>query len=208
MNKNVLKQRGFSLIEVMIGIMILTIAIVSAAGLLVNLQKSNQINLQTVQAYYYAVEGLEAVRNIRDTNWLHNRSWMGADSSEIWVGSFDFTNLGNDANSQEYQVVLQSNAWTQGADIIPVENFNFLRRAAPWEIKVENGDGDPIEMIGNDSSAGDSVDFIRSISFRTVDGMELDEAILVESKVSWEFKNNEYNVVLSEILTNWKDGVF
>ena len=71
------KTSGFSLTEVMIGIMILTVAIVSASNLLVSLVKTNRLNVQTLQAYYLAQEGLEAVRNIRDTNWLHNLDFKG-----------------------------------------------------------------------------------------------------------------------------------
>ncbi len=68
---------GFTLTEVMIGMMILTIAIVAATNLLVGLLRSNDNNVKTLQAYYFAQEGIEAARNIRDTNWIYNFDWLG-----------------------------------------------------------------------------------------------------------------------------------
>ena len=76
MNKVFKNQKGFTLTEVMIGMMILTVAIVSATQLLIGIMNSNKAIIHNLQAYYLAQEGIEAVRNIRDTNWLHNKKWL------------------------------------------------------------------------------------------------------------------------------------
>lgn len=209
-------MKGFTLTEVMIGIMILTVAIVSATSLLVGLISTNQNNLTTLQAYYLAQEGLEAVRNIRDTNWLHNLGWMGKDSQQLWGNKFDF--------GKEYVVNLQPNFQVCGE----LDGLNGISSCKPWSIDdVALPDSGEILKYGNQndldvylSSAlgvSDKTEtvFRRVVSIKPYDCIaeelcvseeEKEDFALVESKVIWNLGAKERELTLYEVLTNWKNG--
>lgn len=204
--KKLTKNRaGFSLTEVIIGIMILTVAIVAATSLLVGLINSNKDNMKTVQAYYLAQEGIEAVRNVRDSNWLHNNNWLGDSSNAPWHGKFEV--------NHSYDLQLREVGWTTGVENMGGnEDLNQLTPVAPWEII---GGGDKIYdnenyLISGLSGNSKDTGFKREITFKDY-ACESDdsdwcpaEAVLVESKVSWNEGKRE--VVLSEVMTDWKGG--
>ena len=200
MRKIVNDNKGFTLTEVMIGIMILTVAIVSASNMLVTLLKANEVNLTSLQAYYFAEEGLEGFRNIRDTNWLHNENWLGSSDIEpLWgkipeLGDGDF----GDSFGLEY-----SESFLNAPDV----NSNSLSQAqvaiySPWRI------------VEDSSKVGSDNDFTRSIRIQQYSGCtpelgcENDKTVLVESKVEWSIGADDRELVLYTILTDWKGGVF
>ncbi len=69
------KQKGFTLIEVLISIFVITIGVVAGLNLLSSVVGSVAINKSQVIATNLSQEGLEIVRNIRDTNWQEDDSW-------------------------------------------------------------------------------------------------------------------------------------
>lgn len=72
------KQQGFTIIEVIVAIFILSVAVVgvfSAFSLIVILTSNASDRLT---AAYLAQEGVEVVRNIRDNNWLKEGSPEGS----------------------------------------------------------------------------------------------------------------------------------
>jgi len=212
------KTSGFSLTEVMIGIMILTVAIVSASNLLVSLVKTNKLNVQTLQAYYLAQEGLEAVRNIRDTNWLHNLDFKGEG------GVYEEFEVG-----ESYAVFLEERGWNNSR---PDEDMNlqFLQGLSPWGfsrfssldpfndafavVKDDfNGKAYYSSVVGSSETSG----FYRHIEILDAcdNDLALSEAvlpedcgdfILVRSVVNWKDGSRDREVVLEEVLSNWKGG--
>jgi len=68
-------RRAFTLIEVIIAIGVLTIAVVAAIQLAISSTRLSNLLLQRFTAHHLAEEGLEIVRNMRDTNWLKNIDW-------------------------------------------------------------------------------------------------------------------------------------
>ncbi|TSC54174.1 MAG: hypothetical protein LiPW30_744 [Parcubacteria group bacterium LiPW_30] len=70
-----MNNKGFTLIELVIAIFILTVAIIgvySAFSTVVVLTAGASSRLT---AAYLAQEGVEIVRNMRDNNWLNSRDW-------------------------------------------------------------------------------------------------------------------------------------
>ncbi len=65
-----LRCRGESLLEVIIAVTVLTIVLASAFGVLMQSSATNINSINRVVALNIAREGVEAVRNVRDTNWL------------------------------------------------------------------------------------------------------------------------------------------
>ncbi len=108
------KKKGESIIEVLIAIVILTIVMTAAFKTLTTVTSSN-INVKNrIMALNIAREGIEAVRNIRDTNWIKysgdlDTKWLchdtlaspnnclGASVNKLVDGfySVDFSNISN-----------------------------------------------------------------------------------------------------------------
>lgn len=185
--KLVSNKSGFSLTEVMIGMSILTVAIVSASSLLVGLIDSNKNNVKTLQAYYKAQEGLEIVRNIRDTNWLHNSPWLGDDTNRLWGVKFEKDN--------DYVVELKEGSKSQcGNDDI---NRDSIISCAPFTVNTPSMD---------DKAINDTLH--RIISIKDCPGHigNDPDCALVVSKVTWSDGQSK-KLELEEIITDWKGGV-
>lgn len=86
-----MKNKAFTLIETLIAITLTTVVLTAVTGLILTTLFANQRNLHSLQGMYLAQESLEAVRFMRDSNWLHNYSWNGGSSE--WGADFD---LGTD----------------------------------------------------------------------------------------------------------------
>lgn len=67
-------KRGFTLIEMMIAIFIMLVGMTGTLSLLQRTISSGSFSSTRLIAAYLAQEGLEIVRNVRDTNWLEARS--------------------------------------------------------------------------------------------------------------------------------------
>lgn len=68
-------KKAFTLIEVVIALTMLTIMFTAVYGLVISTINVNQRNAHTFQATMLANEGLEAMRFLRDSNWLQNYSF-------------------------------------------------------------------------------------------------------------------------------------
>ncbi len=205
-------NKGFTLTEVMIGIMILTVAIVAASNMLVTLIRSNEVNLTSMQAHYFAVEGLEAVRSIRDTNWLHNQDWEVGNGT----GNWKYTLTG------DFQVVLKSEGWSDFTSSSLSVNDLFVSYF-PWdhldsdELIIKCGDEFSKVYFGDCSGSGfsENTQFSRTINIKGYDcdpdvviGCDPDNSIEVTSTVSWNIGADDRELSLSTVLTDWKGGAF
>lgn len=65
---------GFTLLEIMIGIFILTVGVVGISNIISNIFLYTRLASSKLIAAYLAQEGVEIVRNIRDTNWIEGAS--------------------------------------------------------------------------------------------------------------------------------------
>lgn len=69
-----------TLIEVVMAVFIVALGSASATSLIVNAMQANSFSKDNLIALYLAVEGVEGVRNIRDTNWIR----YGFDKTNCW----------------------------------------------------------------------------------------------------------------------------
>lgn len=69
-------QSGFGMIELLVTIIILSIGIFSLMNLMANLVRADQFNTIDMISLNLAREGVEVVRNIRDSNWLAGQNWQ------------------------------------------------------------------------------------------------------------------------------------
>lgn len=219
MNKKMFKirnEKGFSLIEVMIGMTILTIAIVAATSILISLINSNKNITRTLQAYNLAQEGIEAVRNIRDTNWLNNLNYLGdVDSTKTIWEKLEV--------NHDYAIFLNLNP-NFNPVIGPSSPPTSLLQAASWSVFLDPSSDDTKICMKNgyfsdcENCVGGGctpTDFSRTISIKeycdaTLVGNEdlcpnppvpgSSKAIIVTSTV--KFGNKE--ISLDTVLTDWK----
>lgn len=197
-------QEGFTLTEVLISMMILTIAIVSATSLLVGLIDTNKNIVDKQKAYYLAQEGLEAIRNMRDTNWLNNIDWNGK------VDVFGTLEI-----DSEYVLGLKATAWKNSSKDI-VKDVN---RYKVWDFMPYLGENDRICVIEEDGSkfmglcpfiGGEDTGFRRRIKIsKYCDTGEkiCEDSFEVTSIVDYGTGSNENHFEMSMVLTDWKGGV-
>ncbi|MDD3861530.1 MAG: type II secretion system protein [Candidatus Gracilibacteria bacterium] len=195
-NKNKIgRKKGFTLIETMIGLTILTIAIVTATSLLIGLIQSNRHITKSLQAYYLAQEGLEAVRNIRDTNWMNNRDWeKGISEGEFVIGL-------------DSEKVLEIEDFDNDTIFLcGSEGGNQYFSTSCHNDKIDTGFKRKIEISKPDycstNSEGGAENSTENNSPETEELCKDEKAMLVTSTVSFD----KGEVVLEMILTDWKGG--
>jgi prepilin-type N-terminal cleavage/methylation domain-containing protein len=76
------KKEGFSLLELILAIAIFSIGSVALATLLIDANLSTRLGGERTEALFYAKEGVEAVRSIRDNSW-----------SDLTDGTYGLSNI-------------------------------------------------------------------------------------------------------------------
>lgn len=69
-------NNGFTIIEALVAIAILTTAVMGAMTAVQSGITSYILSRDQVLAFYFAQEGFEQIRNLRDENRLNNRNWL------------------------------------------------------------------------------------------------------------------------------------
>lgn len=78
------KKNGFTILEVMIAIFVVTIGVLAAYNVTQQMISYTYHSASRLTAAYLAKEGIEIVRNTRDTNWLEQENWDNGLSSSDW----------------------------------------------------------------------------------------------------------------------------
>jgi prepilin-type N-terminal cleavage/methylation domain-containing protein len=78
------KKSGFTLIEIIMAILVMTIGIVGIYAILPRIISVTATHIDRFIASQLAKEGIEIVRNIRDTNWLEGESFDNGLSDGDW----------------------------------------------------------------------------------------------------------------------------
>ncbi len=109
MNKNFIKkfyyrlfinQKGFGMVELVITIVILGFGLFSLLNLMSFLVRADRINKIDFIALNLARQGVEVIRNIRDSNWLSGKKWDdGLSLGNDYSGIVDF-----DLNTNKWKV--------------------------------------------------------------------------------------------------------
>ena len=82
-------SKSFTMLEVILAITVLTLAVGGSFALISQTIASISVIQSKLIASYLAQEGIEIVKNIRDTNWLKIQSWdQGLDGGDCWEGDY------------------------------------------------------------------------------------------------------------------------
>jgi len=217
------KKSGFTLVEILIAVAVLAVTLTAMANLVIVTMKANSSNMNTLQGYYLAEQGLEAMRNVRDSNWLQNYGWnLG---SELWGADFSC-----DATDLELYFIIDENTdvtvgsmsfvvtpATHGVSVLtPVASVGSgSDYDAPWKITAitkESIDAGAAQLyvdtetagyeVFSHSSSGEKSMFSRYIKVVYKD-CDFDAAEVV-SVVFWNERGNDREISLNTYLTDWQ----
>jgi len=73
--KKIREKKGFTLIEVITVLFVISLGMVGVLSLIMQNIKSQSLNKNTLIAYQLAQEGVELIRQVRDSNWINARYW-------------------------------------------------------------------------------------------------------------------------------------
>jgi hypothetical protein len=107
---NVKMNKGFTLMEAIVAIFVITTGLVGVLSLVSQTISASTFSKDKLIAAYLAQEGIEIVRNIRDTNWLQSLSWN------------------NGLGAGEYEAAYQDSSLTSCPSICDYDhNLRFLK---------------------------------------------------------------------------------
>jgi len=75
MNKAATPQQGFTLLELMISIFIISIGVIAIFSVTAKYTQQTASTRESLVASYLGQEGVEIVKNIRDINWVKGNGW-------------------------------------------------------------------------------------------------------------------------------------
>ncbi len=208
---------GFTLPEVIVAIAVLVLVIFSATNLVVSIIRTNAENIHAITAYGLAQEGLEAVRNIRDSNWLLGAKFngeLGTIPKEIWGESFPK----NPGEERMYTV----NVGVSERPNFQIATVDALIPYTPWKLKSISDAEDEdtaIEKFVDDQSGrvtyrhgglisglGEETPYRQYVVVENIsEGVEL-SAYRVTSVVEWQELTRQREVRLTTELTDWNQG--
>jgi len=109
--KNISHKPAFSLIEIMAVLLIVSLGIIGVANLATQSIQAQTINRGSIVAYQLAQEGLEIVRQIRDTNWLQGNDWKTGLGSGTYCLDYKSQVLRPVASLNDCKLYFDNNKW-------------------------------------------------------------------------------------------------
>jgi len=177
--KKILKNnKAFSLLEVSLAMGIIVIGILGVFSLVIQNVQVQSINKNYLIASMLAQEGIELVRNKRDSN------WMDTDKPDWYEGITDGDN--------NFTVDFNNN----GVFDFSVDDISSARLYL-----------DSDNFYTHKSSGNTLTPFSRLISisdFTDKNGDLKEDVFKVSSRVEWEIQGKHFNYVAETLLYNWR----
>lgn len=171
-------QRGFTMLETLAAIFVITVAVTGIFALIAKIIFTTTVSSYKLTAAYLAQEGVEIVRNIRDTNWLRARIGSGT----LWYEGLD-----NCSPPVGCEADYNDDALT--AAIGPnYGDLSFLKIFGGF-YTYDYGPGQ-----------GEKPKFKRRI---TIERDIAPERLRITSDIEWEEAGTHYNFTVKEYLYNW-----
>ncbi|MFA6435528.1 MAG: hypothetical protein WCW30_00100 [Candidatus Gracilibacteria bacterium] len=205
-------QTAETLAEVIIALVVLAVGATGASTLIYVSISANAEGEQRIEAYNLAREGVEAVRNIRDTNWLR----FPGNRTDCWDVTLETTDpttcadistikIGNEEGIS-YVIYPQLNETDEGGN--PATDLFSWKLFAIFDPDRTNAEiyeypfGDDILYVNDPlHTLGESL--TRTPYERIIRIEKKDDTMIVTSTVSWQFKNRMKTVTFMDELTNY-----
>lgn len=201
------KRRGFTIIETLVAITVLTLAITAPLLIITQALRASYYSRDQITAFYLAQEAIEYIRNVRDETTL-DASKFDVDWLEDVTGGTGCAARGTCVNKYD--------------DAVPLYKFNILPNGSGYDFEsCSSIDCAPMTYnqapAGNElpfgGGAADSSIFSRTIWLSTVpgdpkvpdaeDGIPLRE-VMIHVEIKWRQGTAEHRFVLEDHLLNWK----
>lgn len=201
-------QKGFSLIEILVSIFVLSIVLFAATTLVISVMNANRANLHRLTATHLAEEGVEAVRNIRDSYWRQSLDWTG----DVNVNVFGSVFANGDYIVDRHVPEVFENS---GADTTQSVRLGAVISARTWNLKEKKSEDDArlfLQKMGETflfvhDFHREPSPFSRTIHLElqpfVLDGTSYEKLFIV-STVTWNEGSVSQKVSLSTFLTDWK----
>ncbi|MCX6723588.1 MAG: type II secretion system protein [Candidatus Staskawiczbacteria bacterium] len=185
-------RRGFTLIELVISVFILSIAIVGIFSAFSTMTILTADNSDRLTATYLAQEGIETLRNIRDTNWLKSVS----NQSFTWTTGIDQCITPNGCEIDYTTGTGISGAWV----------------ASPWASRYLYTNSSGLYNYTSTSDPTKKTKFKRQIKATCLPAGDCtaDHVMKVTAQVYWDVKPNILNssgtpgsIIVTEYFYNW-----
>ncbi len=186
-----MSMKGFTLIETLIAITILTLAI---AGPMVTASRAivaAQTARDQLTASYLAQEGIEYVRAMRDNEYLAAYQAGGSNVSTTAWNNFLTASISQCRATTCTLDPSRTMGSGSGFSLVPCSGDSC---PPLYLTQLSNG------TYGYTEQGGTATPFTRTI--QAIDVSESDERIV--SKVSWSFHNIPYSVTVTDNLTSWQ----
>lgn len=223
-------KKAFTLPEVMVSVAVVALVVVAATNLLISIIRSNAENVSRLIGYGLAQEGLEAVRNIRDSNWLLGATFdgvLGNAKTAVWEEIFP----SNGGGAKYFIVDLKT---LDTSTSFGINQVSLVSSVAPWKLdditiaggleedyavssdtllyKQEQMFGSVNEVhyghTGTDAALFHRYIRVEAVPYAIQEGMPLEDFLKmrVTSVVSWSEFGRSKEIRLDTELTNWKEG--
>ena len=160
-------KKGETILEVLVALVVITIGAATATSLIVSSLKANLFNKDSLVALNLAQEGIEYMRNLRDTNWIK----FSADTQGCWNTKPDVDNcspanlivaaVNNDGYTLGDKLGAATSAKLDLNDGVGPAERNYV--LSYFDLNpAENSDGVDKKDSGNKVAILDDYDFIGS----------------------------------------------
>jgi type II secretory pathway pseudopilin PulG len=203
-----ISRRAESLVESVIAITVITLSTTAALVLIQTSIRGNRVIGEKVVALNLALEGIEAVKNIRDTNYLN----FASDPENCW-DVIDATSVSECSTTADHM--------EEGTTYYLKRNLRNEEKRLQWVLETTSAFGDITHYEIDDGSGTVITEFFAQSGIEDVDttftvieedayaraitftaSSDPDNYIDVTSTVTWENKGNEYSVSLTRTLSN------
>ncbi len=197
------KKTAESLIEVIIAVFVVALGSSVATSLIVTSIQSNSFSRDNLIALNLAVEGLEAMRNIRDNNWLR----FSFDKEKCWnispapaATSCDTSKTIQDGN---YTVSLNKvYEWILAIQDGKVLNLDSSTDNNVFQLKLEKRSGQNVYV----QTSGTGVDITSTNFYRMITVTNGAAKMDITSTIQWLFQGKKHEINLHETLANYQKG--
>lgn len=215
------KKEGFTLPEVLVSVSVLVVVIFAITNLVVSIIRTNSENIHTLTAYGLAQEGLEAVRNIRDSNWLLGARYsgkLGGLQQDVWGSSLP------DVQGESAYYIVKYGVFERSPNNPGIGEISGV---APWRLEKINDEDDDKALLYRTELPSTTQNGVAEIRYEHADGpvSNVDptiykrsifienispssdfEIMRVASVVKWKEQSRDKEVRLVTELTDWNQG--
>ena len=185
------KKNGFSLLEVLVAITVLTVGLVGVVGLINYNISISRTSPEKIIAVNLAQEGIEVVRNIRDSNWLAGNAFdTDIEGDKVYV--LEVSNA-NGLPSDGYKLR------DGGVNNIDIDKYQVLYDTVDGFYAQKAPPG-----LRPDDWERPASDIHRLIEITEIDIDGINYYLAVKSNVKWyDRSGNSHTVTLEDHLYDW-----